>query len=172
MAVPKRELLVLRHAKSAWDTGAPTDFDRPLAKRGRRDAPRMGRWILDQGLVPDCVVSSPATRARQTAELVLGEIGLDAEAVRWDERVYDAGVADLLAALQDCAPECRRVLLIGHNPGLESLVRRLGGSTVREAGPEKFFPTAALAHLVLSGDWEDPGTATAAAIVRPKTLRD
>ena len=61
-----RELLILRHAKSAWDTNAPSDFERPLAKRGRRAAPRVGRWLEEQGLIPDHVVSSPAERAKQT----------------------------------------------------------------------------------------------------------
>ena len=70
-----RELLILRHAKSAWDTSAATDFERPLAKRGRRDAPRVGRFLLDQGLIPDYVVSSPAERAKQTVIGVCEQLG-------------------------------------------------------------------------------------------------
>ena len=72
-----RELLVLRHAKSAWDTNAPSDFERPLAKRGRRAAPRVGRWLEEQGLIPDHVVSSPAERAKQTVIAVCQALGID-----------------------------------------------------------------------------------------------
>jgi phosphohistidine phosphatase len=65
-----RELLLLRHAKSDWETGALDDFDRPLAKRGRKEAPGVGEWLLREGLVPDLVISSPAERAKETASLV------------------------------------------------------------------------------------------------------
>lgn len=150
------DLLILRHAKSAWESA--TDFDRPLAPRGERDAPRMGRWILDRGLVPDRILSSPARRARQTARLVAEAVGFDRLEVEFDDRIYGAGVEELLEILGGI--EGGRVLLVGHNPGLELLVDRLAGSrAVRDGG--KFFPTAALAHF-RSGSLVE--------IVRPRTL--
>jgi phosphohistidine phosphatase len=167
-----RELLVLRHGKSAWDTGAPTDFERPLAPRGKRDAPRMGRWLDAQGLKPDHVVSSPARRARQTARRVAKALDLDREEISYDERVYESGLYDLLAVLAECPAGCRRVLLVGHNPGLEILVEHLGGSAVTIPEDGKLLPTATVAHLRMPTDWSTIGTGAAelVSVTRPKEL--
>jgi phosphohistidine phosphatase len=100
-----------------------------------------------QGIVPDHVVSSPSRRTRETAELLLEELGLAAAEVSWDERVYNADVAALLEVLRACPPAARRVLVVGHNPGLEDLVRHLGGATAREPEKGKFFPPCALARM-------------------------
>jgi len=138
------ELLILRHAKSSWESDAVTDFDRPLSRRGEGDAPRVGRWILEQGLVPDRIVSSPAKRARQTARRVAEAVGFEPSEVEFDDRIYGAGVAVLLELLGEI--DGGRVLLVGHNPGLEMLVDHLaGGRAPRDGG--KFFPTAALAYF-------------------------
>jgi phosphohistidine phosphatase SixA len=83
-----RELLILRHAKSAWNTDAASDFERPLAKRGKKAAPRVGRFLLQQGLVPDFVVSSPAMRARQTVIAVCGQMDINPDQISWDDRIY------------------------------------------------------------------------------------
>jgi len=152
---PGRELLLLRHAKASRTADVESDYDRPLTKRGRRDASRIARWMMTHELVPDRIVSSPARRARETTELVLDEFGLAADAVRWDERVYDADVPALLAALADVPHDARRVLLVGHNPGLEELVRHLGGATVRDPERGKFLPTCALAHLRVESPWPE-----------------
>lgn len=163
-----RELLLLRHAKASRNAAeAATDFDRPLTRRGRRDAPRIARWMKAHDLVPDCVIGSPARRARETAELVLDELGLAADDARWDERVYDADVPALLQMLLGCPSGARRVLVVGHNPGLEELVRHLGGATVREPEKGKFFPTCALAHLRVELPWPElrAGMAPLVAIV-------
>ena len=111
-----RELLILRHAKSAWDTDAPSDFERPLAKRGRKAAPRVGRWLSEQGLAPDYVVSSPAERARQTVIAVCGELGIDANRIRWDRRIYGGWTQTLIEVLRESPAEALRVLIAGHNP--------------------------------------------------------
>jgi phosphohistidine phosphatase len=166
-----RELLLLRHAKSAWGTDAPTDFERPLAGRGQRDAPRMGAWLREQELLPDHVVSSPARRATQTVQLALEEMGLDAGAVVFTDDVYDATVSDLLNVLADCPAESRRVLLVGHNPACEDLVEHLAGRV--DAPPHgKPFPTAALAHLAMPDDWSrlPRGCAELVSLTRPRTL--
>ena len=166
-----RELLILRHAKSAWDTDAPTDFERPLGPRGVRDAPLMGLWLRD--LLPDRVVSSSALRAKQTVEALLDAAGLDADEVVWEERVYEAGLGDLLEVLSEHAPAARRLLIVGHNPGLESLVFRLGGGQVNIPPNGKIMPTAAVAHFRLPDDWGGfgPGAGELVEIARPRELR-
>jgi phosphohistidine phosphatase len=112
-----RRLLIMRHAKSDWGTPGEPDFDRPLAKRGQRDAPRMGEWLRAQGLVPDLVLASPARRAQETASKVC------------------------------------KVLLVGHNPGLEELLEYLvRGSGTLPAG-DKTLPTAAVASVRLKAGW-------------------
>jgi phosphohistidine phosphatase len=163
-APPGKELLLLRHAKASRD--GKEDFERALTKRGRRDAPRIGRWMKSEGLSPDLVITSPSRRTRETTDLVLAEIGIEADA-RLDERVYDADVPMLLAVLAECPAEARRVLVVGHNPGLEGLVRHLGGDTAREPEKGKFLPTSALARLSVASSWAGlaAGAAPVVAIV-------
>lgn len=169
-----RQLLVLRHAKSAWDTDAPTDFERPLAKRGRKDAPRVGAWLRSEGLVPDHVVSSPAERARQTILRVCEELGVDSDRIAWDPRVYGAGVDGLLSVLADCPQQAKTILLVGHNPGLETLVEYLGGEDVEIPEDGKLLPTAAVASLKMPESWADleEGSARLVSLTRPRYLED
>lgn len=165
--VTGRELLLLRHAKASRGAETTVDFDRPLTRRGRRDAPRIARWMRTHDLVPDCVVASPARRARETAELVIEELGIAADDTRFDERAYDSDAPALLHVLAGCPPGARRVLLVGHNPGLEELVRHLGGASVREPETGKFFPTCALARLRAEPPWPElrAGAAPLVAII-------
>ena len=85
-----RRLLIMRHAKSDWGTPGEPDFDRPLAKRGQRDAPRMGEWLRAQGLVPDLVLASPARRAQETASKVCKVLDIEKQSIQWEPRIYDA----------------------------------------------------------------------------------
>lgn len=114
-------LFILRHGKSDWSTGEP-DFDRPLAERGRTGAQKAGDWMKDEKLIPDRVISSPARRARETAESICRSLGLKERGICFDERIYGGSVAEMLASLADHAADARQVLLVGHNPGLEELV--------------------------------------------------
>ena len=166
------QLLLMRHAKSAWDTDAPSDYDRPLAKRGRRDAPRMGSWLRHQGLLPDAVISSPARRAKQTAVRVCRELGVAKDAIIWDSRIYSAEVADLVAVLNDCPDKAEVVLLVGHNPGLEEMLCHLCGAGVASSASDKLLPTAALARLELEGGWKrlKAGAARLVGVMRPREL--
>ena len=152
-----RELLVLRHAKSAWDTGAARDFDRPLSKRGRRDAPRVGRFLARSGLTPDYVVASPALRARQTVIAVCAELSIDEADVHWDERIYHAATGTLMDVLAESPADAQRVLIAGHNPGLESLVQTLCRHRVPMPDDWKLMPTAALARLEVMVPWAELG---------------
>lgn len=160
-----KTLLLLRHAKSSWDDPSLRDFDRPLAKRGRRDAPRMGRALAERGAVPELVISSPAARARETVEAVLEAAGL-AMSPRFEPGLYAASSAELLRLIRGLPETVSCALLVAHNPGLEDLLSRLAGS------PER-MPTAALACLRFSaGSWGDveDGDGERIWMVTPKQL--
>jgi len=164
-----RHLLILRHAKSAWDTNAPTDFKRPLAKRGIRDAPRMGRRLRKQGLIPDYVVSSPAERARQTTVKVCKELGTKKKQIDWDKRIYAGSGRKLLKAVAKSPNKVRTVMLVGHNPGVDELLAYLCGSESKIPKYAKPIPTAAVAHLEMPTNWKNlkKGSARLVSIARP-----
>jgi len=147
----QRELLILRHAKSDW--GIETDdFNRPLKKKGKKAALRMGLWMKQEGLVPDCIITSPAVRALKTAEWVCEAMAIDRRSVIKDSRVYDAEVASLLLVLTEHSKAYRRVLLVGHNPDLEALLTYLADKV--DVPPDgKLFATATLARLQMPNDW-------------------
>ena len=136
-----KELLIMRHAKSSWDSQYRSDFERPLNKRGRKAAPRMGEFLTDRGLLPDLIVSSPAERAKQTAELFMEASDYDGE-MHLDHGIYHAYSGDLFLVVQRLPEDAERVMLVGHNPGFEMLVDQLCGVDVR-------MPTAAIAYVVL-----------------------
>ena len=163
-----KTLLVQRHAKSSWKHSELSDHDRPLNKRGKRDAPRMGRLVAAQGLRPDVVVSSTARRARRTAEEVARHAGCEG-AVQLDRRLYLASPDEIVDVVRGVAGNARRVMVVGHNPGLEDLVARL-------AGRRETLPTAALAALHLSiRSWTELTASTAGALAgpwRPRELPD
>jgi phosphohistidine phosphatase len=148
----QRELLLARHAKSDWNTDAKSDFDRPLSKRGKRDAPRMGEWLQSRELIPDYIVSSPSRRTRRTAEAICEILSMDSKSIAWEPGMYEADLNTLLAVLASCPPNKQRILLIGHNPGLEELLIYLLDS-VPDTGTGKLFPTAAIARLQMPQAW-------------------
>jgi phosphohistidine phosphatase len=172
-ADPGRRLVLLRHAKSDWPDDVP-DHERPLAKRGRRDAPAVGRWLGQSGYAPDGVICSTAVRARETWELAAD--GLRAAApdavppVSYEPRVYEATVLGLLMLVRELPPEWRTTLLIGHNPGLAELTVGLAAPS---SDPPAAFPTAAVAVLGVPGPWADtaPGEAGLLAFAIPADMR-
>jgi len=166
-----RELLLLRHAKSDWPVGID-DFSRPLKKRGRRAAKRMGAWLREQQLIPDAILSSPAVRALATAQRVCRQLNIDESSIVCDERIYEAEALTLLEALKASPHETQRVLLVGHNPGLEDLLLELAAHSIPLAGDGKLLPTAALARLTFEGNWADltEGCATLVTLLRPTSL--
>jgi phosphohistidine phosphatase len=169
-----RELLILRHAKSAWDTNAASDFERPLAKRGRRDAPRVGRFLLDQGLIPDYVVSSPAERAKQTVIGVCEQLGIGPRQINWDSRIYGGYAGSLLNVLNDSPGDSKRVLIAGHNPGLEILLQNLCNHEIPMPDDYKLMPTAAVAHLEILSEWKilEGGQARLLSLTRSRSLKN
>jgi len=170
-------LLLLRHAKSSWDDPSLADYDRPLAKRGRKAAPLIGAEIARLGLKPDLVLCSGAARTRETLALALPALGEPAPRVVYDDTIYMATPAALIGLLRkppgDEAP--KTVLVVGHNPGLEELSDLLvGGGNVgaQDLMAEK-FPTGALAVFTFPNDaWSDIalGAGTLTHFITPAKL--
>jgi phosphohistidine phosphatase len=136
-----KQLLILRHAKSSWANNRLADHDRPLNERGQQDAPRIGRLLRDEGLTPDLIITSSAERALTTAELVALHSDYEAS-LQVTRALYHAGPESYLAQLRQVDEAHERVMVVGHNPGMEELVEELTGHYER-------MPTAALAHIAL-----------------------
>lgn len=149
-----RRILLLRHAKADWPE--VSDHDRPLAERGRKDAPAAGRWIAGTGIRPDLTLCSTASRTRETWKLVVHELPQRPKTV-YEERLYEATVGDLLALLNETSDEVRDLLLIGHNPGMHALADALSGSADGDALARMErggYPTAAVAVVGFRGTWK------------------
>jgi phosphohistidine phosphatase len=169
----RKLLLVLRHGKSDWSTGLE-DFYRPLVGRGRKGARKMGAWIRHLDLVPDAVLSSPATRAQATAEAACKAMEVPSDRVFLDERLYEAPGTQVLTVLANAPRKAKRVLLVGHNPGLEELIHLLAGDPPEIPADGKLLPTAALARLEIAGEWSDlrPGCGHLLSVTRPGEIPD
>lgn len=162
-----RELLLLRHAKADVGSGTP-DLDRPLVKRGKQDATKIGARLYREGLIPDQVISSPAKRARQTAVRVCKSLEIKKKKIILDTRIYDAAIPTLLAVLAERPLEASTVLIIGHNPSLEQLLLYLAGDEVKTPSDGKLLPPASVARLELPVDWSNlpPGSGQLISITR------
>lgn len=157
-----KSLVLWRHAKSGWDAPDLVDFERPLAPRGHRAAPEMAGKLAAK-LRPDQVVCSPARRAVETWEHLAFRLPGEVP-VTFDRRIYEADWQDLLAVVQETPASVGRLLVVGHNPGLEELTEALAEPVGRK------FATAAYAHLEFEGAWSAlaPGQARLVAFRRPK----
>lgn len=165
---------LLRHAKSSWDDPALDDFDRPLNRRGRDAAVRMGEELRRLGLGYERVLASPARRAAQTISLASGGWGTDLD-IRWEPRLYAASLADLLAIVSKAPPAVERLLLVGHNPGLHQLAMRLCGTTAaaQESGLAAKLPTGSLVEIRLGAQsWAEAASADGELVrfLRPRDL--
>ena len=134
-----KTLLILRHAKSSWKDTSLHDHDRPLNKRGKRDAPRMGELLQQQDLVPDLIISSTAKRAHKTAKVVAATCDYDGE-VGLERNFYHGVPENYIYTLRRLPKHYERVMIVGHNPSLEYLLEELTGDGER-------MPTAALAQI-------------------------
>ena len=160
-----RTLYLLRHAKSSWKDPSQADFERPLANRGRKACEIVARLIQDRGLEFDLLLCSTAIRARETIDLVSKYAKLRTE-LRFDERIYEATVAQLVEIISELENDRKSVLLVGHNPGFEDLLHLFSGADQR-------FPTASLAKIKLKiSKWSDPFERKASVdwVSRPKEL--
>jgi len=163
-----KTLLILRHGKSSWDNPDLADHDRPLKKRGERDAPRIGMLLRNESLAPDIIITSTALRARRTAELVAEHCGYRAELVE-NAAMYPGAPPDHLNVLKQVDDAHERVMIVAHNPGLEELLQGLTGA-------QEALPTAALARVTLPvSHWQELGLDTTGRLEqlwRPKALDD
>lgn len=168
-----RKLILLRHAKSAWDDPALPDEERPLNRRGHRAAPATGRWLAARGHLPDRIVCSPARRTRETVERIRQAVaGLPAPVI--EPGLYLAE-ADRMLAIAAALPEgCAAAMLVGHEPGMSALARLLSDGREAPGCARAFakFPTAAAAVFEFDGAWPDlaPGAATFTAFALPREL--
>ncbi len=170
-----KNLILMRHAKSAWDDPHQKDIDRPLSARGRKAAPRMGAWLAEEGYRPDVVLCSTARRTRETLELLKPHLPQNVT-VEFSGGLYLAPPREMLTEIGKVAATAQAVMLLGHNPGIGSLASLLAGS----GGDEKAlgamhgkFPTAAIAVLGFNvGKWSEvaPESGILRAFIRPRDL--
>jgi len=166
-----RELYILRHAKSDWAAGAAEDSERPLNKRGRKDAPRMGSWMREHYLYPGIVYCSTAVRARETLEAVARELALPQERIILLPNLYLANLEALLRVLREIPVQESAVMIVGHNPGLDELVTYLSSAPVPYSDSGKLMTTACLAHFKLPQEWNDlKGKGELVQIIRPADI--
>lgn len=164
-----KTLLIFRHGKSDWDAAFDHDHDRPLARRGREAARSMGQYLSEQGPLPDRVLCSSAVRARDTLERASKAGGWPPYSLDLSRAYYDAGPADLVAALKRQDDAHTVVMVVGHEPVLSTLISDLTG------GFPPRFPTAALACLTFYVDrWDAtaPGRGRLRWLVRPRELEE
>ncbi len=124
-------LYLIRHAKSSWDNQDQTDFERPLNKRGEHDAPLMANILNKKKVEPDLIISSPAKRAFSTALIFAEKLDYNLNSVKTDDRIYEAGMRELMTLVREIDDRNKTVMIFGHNPGLTSFTNLLG---------DKFIP--------------------------------
>jgi len=157
-----RELILLRHAHAEAGAAGTADADRPLSRQGLAEAEAAGRWLKEHGHLPDRVLVSPARRARETLEEVLRQIGYVEQ--RQDQRIYDATPGTLMQVVDELRDQ-PRVMLVGHNPGLEQMAALLSSG---QSGDFRGMPAGAIAVLHMPSDaMLEPGVAKLAAFWWP-----
>jgi len=160
-----KRLIIMRHAKSSWSSGANTDHARPLNKRGMRDAPRMGDALRERGWVPELAISSDSQRTRETWAGVAAELG-EHIVVTFTSALYHAGPREIAAELAELSDDIDTVIVLGHNPGWEDAVHYFSGVSTT-------MTTANCALLEADGAWDELAEADAwtfVEILRPKEL--
>lgn len=169
-----RELVIMRHGKSSWASADLADRDRPLKVRGRRDAQRMGAWMNANGWQPNLVYASPAKRSRQTVTLACEEIRYPEDHIMWHRPLYFDGLDAHLRLIKRTDPAVQRLMLVGHNPDLDTLVRHLVAVPMPAADDGKLMTTSAVAWLSFNGAWEDvsAGELALKVLQRPKWLNN
>ncbi len=163
------ELLIMRHAKSDWDADYRQDFERPLNRRGSKDAKRMGKWLKQEKLIPDAIICSPAVRALSTAELIAAAIRFPAGDIRIIESLYDGGLNAALLATHEAVDKYQRPLLVAHNPTLDALLEYLASQRPGQSASGKLMTTAAIAVLAVNHGIRRGGCKLI-TLMRPKEL--
>ncbi|MBF6057627.1 MULTISPECIES: SixA phosphatase family protein [Thiomicrorhabdus] len=163
-----RELLLIRHAKSDWKNAEDLlDIERPLSEKGKKQAKKIGVWLKQQEIFPDLILVSPAVRAQQTLKRICNECPTETHTV---DKLYNADLDTLIETLSE-APTAERIMLIGHNPGLEQLFQYLKNE--HSTSEIQLFPTASIAHFILPGDWShlEAGDGKLRQFIRPKEIQ-
>ena len=166
-------LYIMRHAKSDWSDLDTTDFDRPINKRGRKNAKQIGLWMLCNNRIPDIIISSPAHRARQTTELVTEQFNSAGSVdVLYDNDLYLASLDTLIECIEIYKNDLNSLMLVAHNPGLEQLVEYLSSKTVNPEPSGKTMTTANLVIFEYPDSNFDPGLDKGELIefIKPKEL--
>lgn len=154
-----KTLYLLRHAKSSWDNPDLKDFERPLSERGLRDAPRMGERFVEKGHELQCIISSPAVRAKTTAKLFAEAIGFSADEIASNPELYFAGTGMFLKAASLLDDECSSAMLVGHNPAITDFANLMANADIDN------IPTAGLVELRIDlQSWSDIETGMAELI--------
>ena len=142
-------LILVRHAKSSWDDPDLADIDRPLNKRGKKDAPEMGQRLLRQGIMPDLMISSPAKRARSTAKKIAKQLGFPKEKIQLAGDIYEAGPENLLRLIRNIQENPGILMLFGHNPGITEFANDLTGIDIHN------IPTCGIVSIEFDvDDWQ------------------
>lgn len=147
-----KRVYIIRHAKSSWKDPTLDDFDRPLKKRGKRDAPFMGKRLKAHHVLPDLILSSPAKRAAATAKIIAKEIGYPKKQIVYEPALYEAGIATLLGILRQLNENVQQAALFGHNPGLTSFAEYVSGALIEN------IPTCGIFCVDFPADsWQEIG---------------
>jgi phosphohistidine phosphatase len=141
-----KTLYLVRHAKSSWKYPQLDDFERPLNKRGRKNAPLIGRILKKRGVLPDLVLSSPANRTTMTARIIAGKIGFALEKIVYTETIYYASTHIIIKLIKQVDNKVDKLMIVGHNPAITNLANKLGDNPVSNV------PTSAIycIHLDIS----------------------
>jgi len=163
-----KTLLLMRHGKSSWKDDSLSDHERPLKKRGRRDSKRIAQELDKNDLYPHIILSSSATRAKETAEIIIDTLDYENRII-YSDQLYMAEPEDFIDVLSQLSDDYEMVLVIGHNPGMEALIQIIEGDI-------ECLPTAGLGHLELVLDsWQDFSLDTIGDLIglwKPRDLRD
>lgn len=144
-------LVLIRHAKSSWAHPELSDFERPLNKRGKRDAPFMGRQLKKRGLMPDLFLASPAKRAKLTAKAIATELGLDQQSVVFDENIYHAGQNEMVHIIQQTDASHDVLFLVGHNFTITDVASLLAAQNFENV------PTTGMVGIAFTSTWDNVG---------------
>lgn len=144
-----RRLILLRHAKSSWSDPTLDDFDRPLNKRGRRDAPFMAKLFKNKNIIPDIIISSPSERTKLTITEFIETLNYDKRNLRWDKQLYLASATKLLGIIKNLNENYSTIMIVGHNPGLTDLQNILCKDKIDN------IPTCGLVCMKTHFNWKD-----------------
>jgi phosphohistidine phosphatase len=144
-----KKLYIMRHAKSSWSDASISDFDRPLNKRGEKDAPLIAEVLKKAKILPQLIISSPAKRALTTAQIISKKIGYAKKEILKDEDIYDAGPMDLLAIINKVNNDVDSLMIFGHNPSFTFLVNTLSNFNLAN------LPTCGFIDMdLMVDDWQ------------------